>query len=260
MHDEANQLFLRKIPARKPTTKRPLIALHGWGRDHQSLMALADLLSEYRDVYLLDLPGFGKSPPPTLEGIIPSSADYAKWISNRLKFENLEAFDLLGHSFGGKVALNLAHQEPRARHLILMASPCLKARHPLSKRLRLRCLKLAAKALKTIDKLCHSHLFKNWFSQKFGSKDYKDAGIMRPVLVKSIQEELHQELSCLQIPSLLLWGEKDEDTSIEIAYRMQNLLPHSSLRALPLASHQLTQESPSLCAYYIEQFLSSEAS
>jgi pimeloyl-ACP methyl ester carboxylesterase len=260
MDYEAASIFLKKIPSRKPSEQKPLVALHGWGRDHQSLMTLAQLLSESRDVYLLDIPGFGQSPIPEMNSFIPSSFDIARWVLKRLDQENIQVFDLLGHSFGGKVAFSMASENSlRVHRLILMAASGMKTRHPWKKWARLKALRLAAKLLKIVDHFFHSHFFKNWFSPKFGSKDYLSSQKMRPVLVRSIQEDLEGVLKTISTPTLLLWGEKDEDTPFEIALRMQKALPKAQLRSLPLASHQLMDDSPSLCAYFIESFLMSEA-
>ena len=42
----------------------PLIMLHGWGQNLQSLQPMGELLATRSQVHILDLPGFGKSSPP----------------------------------------------------------------------------------------------------------------------------------------------------------------------------------------------------
>jgi pimeloyl-ACP methyl ester carboxylesterase len=136
-----------------------------------------------------------------------------------------------------------------------MASSGVQSKKTLKKRFWLCSLRWSAKALKNIDRLLGVHLFSTWFRPKFGSKDYLAAGVMRPILVKSVQEELWPLLQKLQTPTLLLWGEKDTETPLEIAIRMEKALPNASLISLPFSGHLLMEENPSLCAYFIEKFL-----
>jgi pimeloyl-ACP methyl ester carboxylesterase len=43
---------------------RPIVMLHGWGQNLQSLQPMGELLAYKEKVHIIDLPGFGKSPPP----------------------------------------------------------------------------------------------------------------------------------------------------------------------------------------------------
>lgn len=250
-----DQIFLLKVPSQEATKQKPLVLLHGWGRDHQALLSLAHLLCQQRDIYLIDLPGFGKSPLPPIEQEVPSYVDIANWTLKRLQQEGVTSFDLLGHSFGGKVAIALAKQHPEIKNLILMASSGIKAKRPFLKKIKFLLLKYSAKILKRIDYFLGSCLFTDWFRPKFGSKDYLAAGPMRAILVRSVQEDITSELFQLKTSTLLLWGERDTETPLEMAVRMQKIIPKAQLISLPFAGHLLAEESPSLCAHFIEKFL-----
>jgi len=91
---------------------QPLVFFHGWGFD--SLIwdpLLPDLVSNYQ-LYLVDLPGFGLTPP-------------MDWQSFKILLLNQlpDSFALLGWSMGGMWATRLAIEAPqRVSHLLNIAS------------------------------------------------------------------------------------------------------------------------------------------
>ena len=99
----------------------PLLMLHGWGANSLSFMGAASLLEERYRTLAPDLPGFGFSEaPPEAWG----SADYARAVAGLPKSAGYESVSVIGHSFGGKVALALATEYPElVKKLVLVASP-----------------------------------------------------------------------------------------------------------------------------------------
>src|SRR5215472_13396492 len=95
----------------------PLLCLHGGGglrlyRGHE-------LLAAGRRVILVEVPGFGESPANDRS---ESMEDLARTIGEVASALGLERFDLLGNSFGGRLALWLATLAPeRVRSLVLVA-------------------------------------------------------------------------------------------------------------------------------------------
>ncbi len=58
-----------------------------------------------------------------------------------------------------------------------------------------------------------------------GSEDYQKASsVMRGVLVKAVNENLESLLPRIAV-TLLVWGEKDEQTPLWMGKRMEQLLP-----------------------------------
>lgn len=101
----------------------PVVFLHGWGLGYRSYRsALVELVARGCRVYAPALPGFGgTSDMPvgrrTIEG-------YAAWVDSFLGAVGIEEPALvIGHSFGGGVAIRLAHDAPtRVRQLVLINS------------------------------------------------------------------------------------------------------------------------------------------
>jgi len=101
----------------------PVLFLHGWGLgQHSYRRALKRLVHMGCQVYAPALPGFGGT------GDLPSRhfsfAGYAEWVDSFLEAVHVtEPVFLVGHSFGGGVAIKLAHDFPkRVRYLVLVNS------------------------------------------------------------------------------------------------------------------------------------------
>lgn len=232
-----------------------LVLLHGWGQSSAALKPLGELLSCYFTVHLIDLPGFGKSSPPTE---VWNSFQYADRLHSYLEEQKIGSAIFVGHSFGGKTALSFAKKYPeKTVKLVLMAASGLKRQRSWFEKLRFYWIKLFGKAIKVFDRLSGFKLFESKFAPRYGSADYKKASaMMRAVLVKSVNEDLTEEISKIQVPTLLLWGEEDSETPPEMAYRMKNLIANSQIVVFPGKGHQLYEDCGShLCAAYMKRFL-----
>ena len=101
----------------------PVVFVHGWGLSHRSYRAaLHTLVRAGARVYAPALPGFGRTAPlPRAE---LSMEGYARWLQAFLdEVEVGEPATLIGHSFGGGVALKTAHDHPRTvSRLVLVNS------------------------------------------------------------------------------------------------------------------------------------------
>lgn len=100
----------------------PVLFLHGWALgQHTYRRALERLVQLGCQVFAPAMPGFGGTPN------LPESATfgaYAAWVAKFLDAVGVEepAF-VVGHSFGGGVAIKLAHDHPEAvRYLVLVNS------------------------------------------------------------------------------------------------------------------------------------------
>lgn len=230
----------------------PILLLHGWGQTLESLKPLGELLAREAQIHLIDLPGFGKSTPPPQDW---DTIQYAERILQYMDEQGLEQVDLLGHSFGGRVSIRLASRYPvRVRSLVLINSGGLQRQRNFRQQIRSQYIKSLRQAFGLIP--VYGERLKAWHSDRFGSRDYKNAGILRGTLVKTVNEDLTEEASRIQKPTLLIWGELDTETPIEMGHRYNQIIPNSKLISLPGRDHFLFRgEGSHLCAYYIEKFL-----
>jgi pimeloyl-ACP methyl ester carboxylesterase len=90
----------------------PLLFLHGWGLgQHAYKRGLSRLVARGVQVYAPAMPGFGGTPDLPDEDF--SMAGYARWVGAFLRAVEVEGpVVLVGHSFGGGVAIQTAHDLP----------------------------------------------------------------------------------------------------------------------------------------------------
>ena len=101
---------------REPT----LLLLHGLNNNAWSWARVANLLGEGRDVVAVSMRGHGRSDAPA-NGytLAETTADLAAFLDAL----GLDAVDLAGHSWGGKVALHFAATHPGRVRTLTLADP-----------------------------------------------------------------------------------------------------------------------------------------
>ena len=101
----------------------PVVLLHGWALAQHTYRKVIEAIADQGCMVIApSMPGFGGS--GDLKGDAFSISGYAKWVADLLDaLEIEEPAVLVGHSFGGGVAIKLAHDMPtRVRSLVLVNS------------------------------------------------------------------------------------------------------------------------------------------
>jgi pimeloyl-ACP methyl ester carboxylesterase len=213
---------------------RNVMLLHGWGANIPSFEPIHRYLEPSFRVYSIDFPGFGQSePPPTPWG----TADYTEIIQQLMHALDIQNPIVIGHSFGGRVAIRLALKEP-IHKLILIDSAGIKPKRRIDYYFKVYSYKL-------LKKLAELPILKSYltntveaFKNKAGSKDYQKAsGIMRSTLIKVVNEDLTALLPKIPVPTLLMWGEHDQATPVSDGQLMEQLIPDAGLVVLKNAGH-----------------------
>lgn len=206
----------------------PVVLLHGWGGSIDAVAGIqAGLEREFR-VVAFDLPGFGaSSPPPSPWG----SPEYAALLLRALDRLTLERVSLIGHSFGGKIALQLAARQPqRVARLVLVSSAGIRPRRSPLQLARMGAFKAARR-------LAGQGALSDWLARRFGSADYRSAGPLRATLVRVVNEDLRPLLARVSAPTLLIWGERDTETPLADGVIMEREIPDAGLVVFPGAGH-----------------------
>ena len=209
-----------------------VLALHGWGRSRADLLpAVAGV-----DALVPDLPGFGASPPPPSSW---GSQEYAECLAPLL---DGGGWTVLGHSFGGRVAVQLAAGWPElVSSVVLTGVPLLRRTAPGSAApLAFR----VAKALSRLGLVSAARMEQE--RRRHGSADYRNAsGVMRDCLVRLVNEDYRDLLPAITAPVQLVWGEGDTAAPVAMAREAQSLLARAGLVVSPTSGHLLDDE---LCA------------
>lgn len=215
-----------------------VLALHGWGRTHRDFDAvLGPSDGPALDAVALDLPGFGATPPPDEPW---GSADYADCVAGAVEAEMAAPVVVLGHSFGGKVAVQLAARRPElVRALVLAAVPLLRAGPPKRPARRYRLVRALHRAGVVSEARMEAA------RQRHGSADYAAAhGVMRAVHVRSVGETYEAELDAIACPVQLVWGDDDTAAPLAVAEAAAARLGSAQLTVVPGAGHLVPLTAP----------------
>lgn len=234
------------------TGKKPLVMLHGWGQDVSTFWPVVDKLKVQFTLYLIDLPGFGRSDNPKY-GF--KNEDYADIIHRFITDLKLKSPVLLGHSVGGRIGIKLSAKYPQdLSKLILVASAGIKPKRDLLKTLIYPLAKL-------------SRLMPNWFNFRERLRkafyrtleaDYINAGPLRETLKNILEEDLLPQLIRVKTDSLLIWGEKDptKEASVKNGKIMYRKIENSRIEVFEGVGHFPHLEKPDLFAYFVRDFAS----
>lgn len=233
---------------------RTVVLLHGWGGCIASMSPVRDALKSDYSVLSIDLPGFGKSDRP---GAVWGSEEYAACVGRVLKDSGVqELLAIIGHSFGGKVAAYLSLQQPvPVKSLVLVGTPGI--RLPLSPEAvkRIAKVKRAKRLAKHLPGPLRTSIERRF--ERLGSEDYRNAGDMRPILVRAVNEDLSGQLPKIAVPTLLVFGGLDPHTPPAIGQAMEKLIPGSGLVVLDGSGHFPYLDEAAAFSRIVRSFLTS---
>ncbi len=237
--DDCATLVINNIRTRELVigTGDPVLMAHGWGASIDLLQPLALKLSRlgYR-CYMLDLPGFGESAEPERPYTVK---DYADFCLAYLDQRQLPHVDFFGHSLGGRIGLVLGADSPeRLRSMLLSNSAGVKVAPPLHANLRLKLYHSLRRLLESLGADSAAQALRAAFSQRFGSADYQRASpIMRATLVKIVNQDLLAYARRVAVPTVLLWGDADQETPLWMGETLESAIPDVALIVHQGAGH-----------------------
>ncbi|MFN2490516.1 MAG: alpha/beta fold hydrolase [Actinomycetota bacterium] len=227
-----------------------VVVLHGWGGRIESMAPVVRCLGDRFRVLAVDLPGFGDSPPP--EGVW-GTPDHAEYVADVLARVGVARAHFVGHSFGGKTSLYIAatHTE-LVDKLILIGSNGI--RSPASTGVRLR--RGAARTARSVGRLgSPGRRTRDAIYGRIASQDYRDAGPLRPMLVKTVNEDFSHLMPLVKSPTLLVWGTEDDAVPVQSARTMERLIPDAGLVLFEGAGHFAYLDEPERFCRIARHFL-----
>ena len=228
-----------------------VLLLHGWGCDHTVFESLREQLRAYHTVYSFDLPGFGRSAEPdSVWGV----EEYTQLIEAFVRDREIGSPSLVGHSFGGRVALLYASRN-RVERLMLVDAAGVKPVRTWRYYWRVYSYKFLRRCVQELLSRDRAERFIERWRRRRGSSDYGNASPrMRAVLSKVVNEDLRGVMPRIGAPALLFWGENDTATPLRDARIMEKLIPDAGLVAVPGAGHFSFLERPALFAAVVRSF------
>ena len=221
----------------------PLVSLHGAGgmriyRSHA-------LLAEHYRVIVFEVPGFGQSPANERSQSMPELAlTMAQAVTNL----GLERFNLMGNSFGGKLALWLAVQQPeRIQALVLVAPAAIRPEGGLPP---------AALSPEELRARLYAHPERQAPAPPPDPAIMaKQQGLVRRVMGPVRDESLESRMPGLNVPVLVLFGTMDRMIPPEMGRLYCEKLPNCHLILVYDAGHEVDADRPEAFVSVVSDFL-----
>lgn len=196
---------------------KDVVLLHGWGQNIEMMNPIGKGLESDYYITVIDLPGFGSSSEPTYAYTIYDYYEIVSELLSKLKIDNPV---MIGHSFGGRVAIVYAAKK-KVSKLVLLSAPFRRS----TKRNTFKVM-----VLKFLKKVPVVKELESYMKTKIGSSDYRNASpMMRNILVNVVNEDLTGYLKQISVPTLLIWGDLDNAVPIEDARYAESIMEDAGL-------------------------------
>lgn len=246
----------------------PIILIHGLMDSAFHWHKNIDALAQHRRVYAIDLPGFGYS-SRIAEPVY--CLDYlARAVHDFMNEREIMHADIVGHSLGGAVALQLAHDYPERVGKLVLIAPGTYLTNQLAPLKFAARVPYAPRALMGFAMTSEQARLRSW-RHALGDPANLDRHELslrvRPQRVKGTANalvamaascwtnNLHEELDRVTAPTLILWGDKDRTVPPWHGERHVNALPNAELIVLEGAGHIPQNEFPEQVNELMLEFL-----
>jgi pimeloyl-ACP methyl ester carboxylesterase len=250
----------------------PILLLHGLGESTFTWRKIVPALSEAHRVIALDLKGFGRSDKPRDQAY--SADDQAALVAAFMEKRELEGVTLVGHSFGGTVALRTAlvpgvRVANRIRRLIIISAPAL----PESVASYLNLVEIPALPDALTATLPPELMARMLLNEARGgagpipdddvkgyAAPYYDIAAKHAFLVtaRSIVSETGDAVASryrgISEPTLIVWCRKDPIVPLRAGQRLKRTLPNARIAVLERCHHLPQDERPTALVGLIRSF------
>ena len=234
---------------------KPMILMHGWGCNADTLASVEKTAAESHRVYNIDFPGFGQSPEPAQ---VWGVDEYTRALEEFVRRLGIEKPVLLGHSFGGRVGILYSSRNPVDRLVLVDAAGVKPRRSPgyYGKVYSFKFMKLVYRLI--YGKVGAAKRIEAERARR-GSADYQSASPrMRAILSKVVNEDLCHVMPAISAPTLLIYGENDTATPVRDAKKIESLVPDAGLVVFPGCGHYSFLDNPYQFAAVLRSFLTNE--
>ena len=252
----------------------PVVLLHGLGGSTYSWRFIAPILARNHRVIAIDLKGFGRSDKVFDRNY--SAADQAQLIAAFLARRGLHDITLIGHSFGGAVALLTAiqlkrHDPSRIRQLVLIDAPVLPQmlspivafmQQPVLPYVLLTAIPPSIATYLALAPSAARRLARHYtdadadaYAQPYYDAAARHAYIQTARQIAPNLGGLLKTYRGVQQRTLLVWCTNDEIVPLATGRALVTMLPNARLEQLDGCNHAPTDEAPAALASSLVRFL-----
>ncbi|MDI7261597.1 MAG: alpha/beta hydrolase [Thermodesulfobacteriota bacterium] len=227
-----------------------ILFIHGAGGGQYTWSCQKSFFEKHFNPIIIELPGHGESGGQGEEEI----NRYGEHVHTFLKTLNLPKVFLVGHSMGGAIVQTMALNHPGVlRGIVLVGTGA-----------RLRVLPMILEGLKTSFEETVRKINALHYSRK-ASPDLLEKSLhnmlqFRPEILYGDylacdRFNIMNEVKRIDLPTLILCGEKDELTPVKYSQFLESRIKESRLEVIPHAGHMVMMESASAFNEKIGEFI-----
>lgn len=222
---------------------KTVVILHGWGSSSKAWSEVKDFLEkEGFRVEVPNLPGFGGKP---LTKKVMNFDDYIDFVKDFIKKRKVI---LIGHSFGGRIAIKYASQNSESVEKLVLTGAS-GVVHGLSIKRK------SAYILAKVGKLFFPKSFRKIIYYWVGEWDYYKSEELLETFKKVYKVDIKDYLPQIKTPTLLVWGELDKSIPVADGKFMKKNIKKSKLIIVKGATHKLPYSMPHIFCEQILPFL-----
>ncbi len=251
----------------------PLLLIHGFGTSTYTWRHVAPALANTHRVIAVDLKGFGQSDKPMDARY--SVYDQAELLAQLIEDRNLSNLTLVGHSFGGGVALLLALQandrlKGRISKLVLLNTIAYPQNMPVFFRMLNMPffshvgVRMVPAAVQTRVALQIAYLDDSKIDQSevdVYAAPLKTAAGKHAVIQSARQivpadlDAIAERYQSIKLPTLILWCDHDRIVPLDVGLKLRRAMPNASLKVVQGCGHMPQEEQPERTLGFISEFL-----
>jgi pimeloyl-ACP methyl ester carboxylesterase len=246
----------------------PLVMIHGFLDSHKTWRRNIEAVARHHRVYAIDVLGFGSS--DRVRDPIYTLKQQAGFLKEFFDSQNIEKADVVGHSMGGAMSLQFAYDFPGSVHKLVLIAPATYLYSVLPRNGLVNVPRPVTRGVLGIyermqgdranpvrfaygdpDRITEDSIeIRNRMMHVRGQHDAL-ISMSKSKRESNVPRELHQ----VDVPTLIIWGEKDRVVPKYHAHRHLRELPNARLEWVESAGHLPHEEMPDEVNRLLLEFL-----
>ncbi|HEX2032618.1 MAG TPA: alpha/beta hydrolase [Chloroflexota bacterium] len=217
-----------------------VVCVHGLLVSSRYMVPTATRLARCHQVYVPDLPGFGRSAKPKR---VLGMAELADALASWMEAGGIGRATLVGNSMGCQVMAQLAVRHPQRMERAVMVGPTIDPQgHTAAEQVR---------------RLLTDMFLEPPASYPLLLRDLLDGGVRRTLLTfrAALRDRIEEHLPRVRVPTLVVRGARDPLVPQRWAEEATRLLPQGRLVVVPGVAHAVNFSAPDVLSALVRRFI-----